>query len=130
MRSRANRWNEMVPVISSGAPEEVEIRSDISHLVSCPRPAWTFSVIFFLLHRFARMIPIISHLPATVFCLSLSSPLLRFNPLLRHAEVAQNHFFGELDKRIGTASVKNCVRQIADVLLYPFRRDAPAAACP
>src|ERR1017187_8106014 len=26
----------------------------ISHMVSCPRPAWAFFVIFFLLHRFAR----------------------------------------------------------------------------
>src|SRR5271170_6077391 len=26
----------------------------ISHLASCSRPAWTFFLIFFLLHRFAR----------------------------------------------------------------------------
>ena len=30
------------------------IIADISHMVSCPRPAWAFFVIFVLLHRFAR----------------------------------------------------------------------------
>ena len=33
--------------------EGKQILSGISHMASCPRPAWVFFVIFFLLHRFA-----------------------------------------------------------------------------
>jgi hypothetical protein len=36
-----------------GSPIHALILTRISHLVSCPRPARVFFVIFFLLHRFA-----------------------------------------------------------------------------
>src|SRR5688572_24688453 len=58
------------------------------------------------------------------------APLLRFHLCLGHAQFVQHEFLGKFDQFIRTASVENCVRQIVDMLLHPWRIDAATAARP
>jgi len=52
--SVASNQAPMVAVVCRTVhPLLIMFLTEISHLGSCPRPAWAFFVIFFLLHRFA-----------------------------------------------------------------------------
>src|ERR1017187_9296343 len=54
-----------------------EISTGISHMVSCPRPAWAFFVILFLFHRFARTF--FQSVPVILWHRAVSMPLLAPN---------------------------------------------------
>ena len=53
MHATLARGKWLVSANLASSAEGKQILSGISHIVSCPRPAWVFLVIFFLLHRFA-----------------------------------------------------------------------------
>src|SRR4051812_15867703 len=64
------------------------------------------------------------------FCAGLSSPFLSLQLFFADAQLMEDKLFGKFDQFVGTAGIKDGVRQIVHVFFDPIGIDSAAPASP